>query len=218
VNIQTTQFALTDRHHASFTVNNVQPQLLRLVLVCTTADAGSGLNPGDEIDCYAFQGIQCFSAVWTAGHLALTFGGYSGTSALVTLPSGGGSLGSFSNFSLKAYWFSGVSNVQTAQFALTEGTLGVALGVITARPQLMRLALICTAADIASGLNPGDEIDAYAVFNTGNENSPFSASWWHGQLTLNYDGSTGDQLAVALPGGVGSFSSMNNFAVRAYWI
>lgn len=91
----------------------------------------------------------------------------------------------------------------------------------------MRMTLICTTADTATGMVPGDEVDAWTVMDGNNLGTSVATAFSCGSnATLNlvyasYDGAN----AVATPGvmtlnwkGSGrNISSFSNFSMRIYW-
>lgn len=106
--------------------------------------------------------------------------------------------------------------LNTAQFALTDGTPAQFTVSVTAKPQIMRLVLLCTVADTASGFNPGDEVDCFGIWNGDYMCCPFSCGYVNAtaNVILNYDqapGSNSNYNGLV-------FTSFSNFSLKIYYL
>lgn len=116
-------------------------------------------------------------------------------------------------------------------FPLTDGTaLNTSFNTsLTLPPSYMRMVLLCTASDTASGLSIGNEFDVDSGYNyltdfiTPLLNPVFSmtASSGSGLVHVGYSGIAGTSLKFYMSNlnktGVNGFTSMTNFSLKIYW-
>jgi hypothetical protein len=91
---------------------------------------------------------------------------------------------------------------------------------LSAAPNYVRLALVCTSNDPASGLVIGDELDLGAgnPSDFADEAVNFSAICNSTNIILTYTGRPGNNSAVAAKSGFSEFfTSFSNFTLKAYY-
>jgi hypothetical protein len=111
---------------------------------------------------------------------------------------------------------SGSGAINTVQTNLTDGSAIASPFVLSQAPGTVSLVLHCNTADAASGLNPGDEIEATSVLVTATKLPVFSYAWSQStkSLILAYAGTLGSSSTY----GSSPFTSFSHFAIKAYYI
>jgi hypothetical protein len=105
--------------------------------------------------------------------------------------------------------------LNTAQFALTDGTSAQFTVSVSAKPQIMRLVLLCTTNDADSGFDVGDEVDCFGIWQSAYSCCPFSCGYDNGtsKANLNYDGALGSSSNYMSL----SFTSFSHFSLKVYY-